>query len=54
MEIHSRALLLGEHYDRLLSPYLGYSAARIASLTQSGVLVQEPLVKEFRERGEIQ
>ena len=54
VEIRSRAPLLGEHNERILSQYLGYSADRIASLTQSGVLVQEPLVKEFRERGEIQ
>lgn len=53
VEIRSRAPLLGEHNERILSQYLGYSADRIASLTQSGVLVQEPLVKEFRERGEI-
>lgn len=54
VKIRSRAPLLGEHNERILSQYLGYSADRIASLTQSGVLVQEPLVKEFRERGEIQ
>ena len=54
VEIRSRTPLLGEHNEKILSQYLGYSADRIAALTQSGVLVQEPLVKEFRERGEIQ
>ena len=53
VEIRSRTPLLGEHNEKILSQYLGYSADRIAALTQSGVLVQEPLVKEFRERGEI-
>jgi crotonobetainyl-CoA:carnitine CoA-transferase CaiB-like acyl-CoA transferase len=54
VEIRSRAPLLGEHNERVLSQYLGLSADRIAALTQSGVLVQEPLVKELRQRGEIQ
>ncbi|MGE0681210.1 MAG: CaiB/BaiF CoA transferase family protein, partial [Candidatus Binatia bacterium] len=54
VEIRSRAPLLGEHNESVLSRYLGLSADRIAALTQSGVLVQEPLVKELRQRGEIQ
>lgn len=54
VEIRGRAPLLGEHNESVLSRYLGLSADRIAVLTQSGVLVQEPLVKELRQRGEIQ
>ena len=53
VEIRSRTPFLGEHNEAILSRYLGYSADRIAALTQSGVLVQEPLVKELRARGEI-
>jgi CoA:oxalate CoA-transferase len=53
VEIRSRAPLLGEHNERILSRYLGYSADKIAALTQEGVLVQEPLVGELRRRGEI-
>jgi crotonobetainyl-CoA:carnitine CoA-transferase CaiB-like acyl-CoA transferase len=53
VEIRSRAPLLGEHNERILSRYLGYSTEKIAALTQAGVLVQEPLVGELRRRGEI-
>lgn len=53
VEIRGRTPLLGEHNESVLSRYLGFSADRIAALTQSGVLVQEPLVKELRQRGEI-
>ena len=51
--IRRRAPLLGEHNERVLTQYLGYSADKIAALTRAGVLVQEPLVRELRERGEI-
>jgi len=54
VEIRDRAPLLGEHNERILSRYLGYLPERIAALTESGVLVQEPLVQELRRRGEIQ
>ncbi|MBI3246690.1 MAG: CoA transferase [Deltaproteobacteria bacterium] len=53
VEIRSRAPLLGEHNEKILSHYLGYSPERIVALTQSGALVQEPLVQELRARGEI-
>jgi crotonobetainyl-CoA:carnitine CoA-transferase CaiB-like acyl-CoA transferase len=53
VEIRSRAPLLGEHNESVLSRYLGYSTDKIASLTQGGVLVQEALVGELRQRGEI-
>jgi crotonobetainyl-CoA:carnitine CoA-transferase CaiB-like acyl-CoA transferase len=53
VEIRNRAPLLGEHNESVLTRYLGYSADKIAALTQSGVLIQEPLVKELRQRGEI-
>src|SRR6266849_10157619 len=53
VEIRSRAPLLGEHNESVLSRYLGYSAEKVASLTRSGVLVQEALVDELRQRGEI-
>ena len=53
VEIRSRAPLLGEHNERVLTRYLRYSADKIAALTQAGVLVQEPLVGELRQRGEI-
>ena len=53
VEIRSRAPLLGEHNERVLTRYLSYSADKIAALTQAGVLVQEPLVGELRQRGEI-
>lgn len=51
--IRARAPLLGEHNESVLSRYLGYSAEQIASLTRNGVLLQEPLVAELRQRGEI-
>jgi len=53
VEIRSRAPLLGEHNERVLTRYLSYSADKIAALTRAGVLVQEPLVGELRQRGEI-
>lgn len=51
--IRSRAPLLGEHNESVLSRYLGYSADKVAALTRAGALVQEPLVGELRQRGEI-
>jgi CoA:oxalate CoA-transferase len=53
VEIRSRAPLLGEHNESVLARYLGYSVDRVAALTRSGVLIQEPLVGELRQRGEI-
>jgi crotonobetainyl-CoA:carnitine CoA-transferase CaiB-like acyl-CoA transferase len=53
VEIRRRAPLLGEHNESVLSCYLGYSGDKVTSLTQAGVLVQEPLVKELRNRNEI-
>jgi crotonobetainyl-CoA:carnitine CoA-transferase CaiB-like acyl-CoA transferase len=53
VEIPDRAPLLGEHNERVLTRYLGYSEDKIAALTRAGVLVQEPLVRELRNRGEI-
>ena len=47
--IRDRAPFLGEHNERILGKYLGYSADKIAELTKAGVLVQEPRVKELRE-----
>ena len=53
VEIRRRAPLLGEHNESILSRYLGYSAEKIVALTDSGALLQEPLVRELRQRGEI-
>ncbi len=53
VEIRRRAPLLGEHNESVLSRYLGYAPEKIAALTQTGVLVQESLVSELRQRGEI-
>ena len=36
------APLLGEHNERILSSLLGYSADRVAQLTQEGVLRSSP------------
>jgi hypothetical protein len=44
---------LGEHNEKILTKYLGYSADRIAELTKSGVLKQDSRVDEFRRTGEI-
>jgi crotonobetainyl-CoA:carnitine CoA-transferase CaiB-like acyl-CoA transferase len=51
--IRDRAPLLGEHNEKILTKYLGYSADRIAELTKSGVLKQDSRVDEFRRTGEI-
>lgn len=53
VEIRRPAPLLGQHNADVLSRYLGYSAEKVSTLTQSGVLVQEQLVEEMRQRGEI-
>jgi hypothetical protein len=51
--IRDRAPLLGEHNEKVLGKYLGYSAAKVAELTKTGVLTQDPRVAEFRSKGEI-
>jgi crotonobetainyl-CoA:carnitine CoA-transferase CaiB-like acyl-CoA transferase len=53
VEIRRRSPLLGEHNESVLTRYLGYSPEKVAALTQAGILIQEPLVQEFRQRGEI-
>lgn len=53
VEIRRPAPLLGQHNAEVLGRYLGYSADRVAGLTDSGVLVQEALVADMRQRGEI-
>ena len=52
--IRNRAPLLGEHNEKVLGRYLGYSVEKVAELTKAGVLTQDPRVAEFRSRGEIQ
>ena len=51
--IRSRAPLLGEHNEKVLGKYLGYSVEKVAELTKTGVLTQDPRVAEFRSKGEI-
>jgi crotonobetainyl-CoA:carnitine CoA-transferase CaiB-like acyl-CoA transferase len=51
--IRDRAPLLGEHNEKILAKYLGYSGERIAELTSAGILTQDPRVAEFRAKGEI-
>ena len=53
VEIRRPAPLLGQHNADVLSRYLGYSAEKVSTLTENGVLVQEALVEEMRQRGEI-
>ena len=53
VEIRRPAPLLGQHNADVLSRYLGYSAEKVAALTENGVLIQEKLVEEMRQRGEI-
>ena len=53
VEIRRPAPLLGQHNADVLGRYLGYSAQQVAELTEGGVLVQEALVAEMRQRGEI-
>ncbi len=45
-EIVRRAPLLGEHNREILGELLGYSEAKIAALTQAGLLAQEAAPKE--------
>ena len=52
--IRNRAPLLGEHNEKILSKYLGYSAAQIAKLTAAGVLTQDAAVASLRAAGEIE
>ncbi|MGA2409953.1 MAG: CoA transferase [Candidatus Binataceae bacterium] len=52
--IRNRAPLLGEHNERVLAKYLGYSAGKVAELTKAGVLTQDPRVAEFRSKGELE
>lgn len=51
--IRDRAPLLGEHNEKILSKYLGYSADHIADLTRGGVLVQEPRVAALQARARV-
>jgi crotonobetainyl-CoA:carnitine CoA-transferase CaiB-like acyl-CoA transferase len=51
--IRDRAQLLGEHNEKILTKYLGYSHDTIAELTRAGVLKQDPRVAELRANGEI-
>jgi crotonobetainyl-CoA:carnitine CoA-transferase CaiB-like acyl-CoA transferase len=51
--IRDRAPLLGEHNEKILAKYLGYSPERVAELTSAGILTQDPRVAEFRAKGEI-
>jgi len=51
--IRDRAPLLGEHNEKILTKYLGYSPDKIAELTRAGVLKQDPRVAELRANGEI-
>jgi crotonobetainyl-CoA:carnitine CoA-transferase CaiB-like acyl-CoA transferase len=51
--IRNRAPLLGEHNEKILGSYLGYSLAEIANLSEAGVLTQDPRVAELRAEGEI-
>ncbi len=52
--IRNRAPLLGEHNERVLGQFLGYSAAEVARLTEEGILRQDPRVRELRAAGEIE
>jgi crotonobetainyl-CoA:carnitine CoA-transferase CaiB-like acyl-CoA transferase len=51
--IRDRAPFLGEHNEKVLVKYLGYTAEKIGDLSKSGILVQEPRVAELREKGTI-
>ena len=51
--IRDRAPFLGEHNEKILGKYLGYSAEQIADLTKEGILVEEPRVGELRKSGAI-
>jgi len=51
--IPRRAPMLGEHNAAVLSELLGFDSSRIADLSASGILVEEPRVAELRASGEI-
>jgi CoA:oxalate CoA-transferase len=53
VEIPGPAPLLGEHNEAVLSSLLGFSKDRVATLTEAGILTEDPLVAELRGRGEI-
>ena len=53
VEIPRPAPLLGEHNEAVLSGVLGLPRSQIAALTQAGILVEDPLVAQLREKGEI-
>ncbi len=52
--IRNRAPLLGEHNEKVLSKYLGYSIADVVRLIEAGVLTQDSLVSKLRAEGEIE
>ncbi len=52
VEIPFRAAFLGEHNEEILERYLSYSPGQIAALYREGVIVQDPQVQGFKERGE--
>jgi crotonobetainyl-CoA:carnitine CoA-transferase CaiB-like acyl-CoA transferase len=51
--IRARTPFLGEHNEKIVGGYLGYSVEKIAELTKAGILVQEPRVAELRATGSI-
>ena len=51
--IRNRAPLLGEHNEKVLGKYPGYSLKEVAIVTETGVLTQDPRVAKFRADGEI-
>ncbi len=51
--IRDRAPFLGEHNEKVLGRYPRYTAERIAELSKSGILVQEPRVAELRAKKSI-
>ena len=51
--IRNRAPMLGEHNEKILGKYLGYSREKIARLTEAGVLTQDASVAKLRADGEI-
>jgi crotonobetainyl-CoA:carnitine CoA-transferase CaiB-like acyl-CoA transferase len=52
--IRNRAPLLGEHNEKVLGKYLGYSREEVARLTEAGVLTQDSSVAKLRAEGEIE
>ena len=53
VEIPRPAPLLGEHNEAVLSGVLGLPRSQIAAFSQAGILVEDPLVAQLREKGEI-